>query len=134
MRGALGPGDGTVAAIGTGSFFGRRSGGAYRYLGGWGYQLGDEASGDVVVVILVRSALGLGHLDAVALDLVDGADVHAIGADDLHVLANPAKIGHRVSPLPGFVSATHQRAKGCPARPNDGAPSGDGKGLFTINP
>jgi glucosamine kinase len=45
MRGALGPGDGTVAAIGTGSFFGRRSGGAYRYLGGWGYQLGDEASG-----------------------------------------------------------------------------------------
>jgi glucosamine kinase len=45
MRGALGPGDGTVAAIGTGSFFGRRSGGTYRYLGGWGYQLGDEASG-----------------------------------------------------------------------------------------
>ncbi len=45
MRGALGPGDGTVAAIGTGSFFGRRSGGTSRYLGGWGYQLGDEASG-----------------------------------------------------------------------------------------
>jgi glucosamine kinase len=45
MRGALGPGDGTVAAIGTGSFFGRRTGGTTRFLGGWGYQLGDEASG-----------------------------------------------------------------------------------------
>jgi glucosamine kinase len=45
MRGALGPGDGTVAAIGTGSFFGRQAGGARRFLGGWGYQLGDEASG-----------------------------------------------------------------------------------------
>jgi glucosamine kinase len=45
MRGALGPHEGTVAAIGTGSFFGRRAGGSDRYLGGWGYQLGDEASG-----------------------------------------------------------------------------------------
>jgi glucosamine kinase len=45
MRGALGPGDGTVAAIGTGSFFGRQAGGAQRFVGGWGYQLGDEASG-----------------------------------------------------------------------------------------
>jgi glucosamine kinase len=45
MRGALGGYEGTVAAIGTGSFFGRRVGGADRYLGGWGYQLGDEASG-----------------------------------------------------------------------------------------
>ena len=45
MRGALGPGDGTVAAIGTGSFFGRQAGGGQRFMGGWGYQLGDEASG-----------------------------------------------------------------------------------------
>jgi glucosamine kinase len=45
MRGALGPGNGTVAAIGTGSFFGRQAGGARRFVGGWGYQLGDEASG-----------------------------------------------------------------------------------------
>ena len=45
MRGALGPGDGTVAAIGTGSFFGRQAGGRQRFVGGWGYQLGDEASG-----------------------------------------------------------------------------------------
>jgi glucosamine kinase len=45
MRGALGAGDGTVAAIGTGSFFGRQAGGSRRFIGGWGYQLGDEASG-----------------------------------------------------------------------------------------
>jgi glucosamine kinase len=45
MRGALGARDGTVAAIGTGSFFGRQAGGRQRFIGGWGYRLGDEASG-----------------------------------------------------------------------------------------
>jgi glucosamine kinase len=45
MRGALGASDGTVAAIGTGSFFGRQSGGVRRFAGGWGAVLGDEASG-----------------------------------------------------------------------------------------
>lgn len=45
MRGALGTHVGTVAAIGTGSFFGRRTGAALRFAGGWGSRLGDEASG-----------------------------------------------------------------------------------------
>ncbi len=45
MRGALGRRDGAVAAIGTGSFLGRQSGGERRFAGGWGLVLGDEASG-----------------------------------------------------------------------------------------
>lgn len=44
-QGALGDGDGVVALVGTGSFFLRRMGGGERRIGGWGYQLGDEAGG-----------------------------------------------------------------------------------------
>lgn len=45
VRGALGRGDGIVAAIGTGSVFARQMNGALRCIGGWGLRLGDEASG-----------------------------------------------------------------------------------------
>lgn len=45
VRGALGPDDGIVAAIGTGSVFARQQGGAVHAIGGWGLRLGDEASG-----------------------------------------------------------------------------------------
>lgn len=45
VRGALGPGDGIVAAIGTGSVFARQTGGQVTAIGGWGLRLGDEASG-----------------------------------------------------------------------------------------
>lgn len=45
LRGALGPADGIMAAIGTGSIFARQIGGQVRVIGGWGSRLGDEASG-----------------------------------------------------------------------------------------
>lgn len=43
--GALGDDDGTLAGIGTGSFFARQHAGAVDLRGGWGFLLGDEASG-----------------------------------------------------------------------------------------
>ncbi len=45
VRGALGPEDGIVAAIGTGSVFARQASGQVTAIGGWGLRLGDEASG-----------------------------------------------------------------------------------------
>ncbi len=45
IAGALGDRDGAVAAIGTGSFIGRQNAGVIRVLGGWGFLLGDQASG-----------------------------------------------------------------------------------------
>ena len=45
LAGALGAEDGCIAAPGTGSFFISRKNGAVRRLGGWGFVLGDEASG-----------------------------------------------------------------------------------------
>jgi glucosamine kinase len=43
--GALGDADGAVAAIGTGSFLGRQQQNDLRSIGGWGYRIGDQASG-----------------------------------------------------------------------------------------
>ncbi len=45
VTGALAGGDGGVAAIGTGSFIARTSGDDTQYIGGWGFRLGDQASG-----------------------------------------------------------------------------------------
>jgi len=53
LAGALGQNDGIVAAIGTGSFVGSKRGANFRFIGGWGLVLGDEAS----AAWLGRSAL-----------------------------------------------------------------------------
>jgi len=45
IAGALGERNGAVAAIGTGSFIGRQAAGRIRGVGGWGFQIGDQASG-----------------------------------------------------------------------------------------
>ena len=45
VAGALGPRDGAVIGIGTGSFLARKAGGRVVLMGGWGFALGDEASG-----------------------------------------------------------------------------------------
>jgi len=45
IAGALGSADGAVAAIGTGSFLGRQVAGKVRGIGGWGFQIGDQAAG-----------------------------------------------------------------------------------------
>ncbi|MES2665509.1 MAG: BadF/BadG/BcrA/BcrD ATPase family protein [Pseudomonadota bacterium] len=57
VKGALGPGDGIVAAIGTGSVFARQTAGAIRQIGGWGAVLGDEGSGAVLGRALLARAL-----------------------------------------------------------------------------
>lgn len=56
-RGALGPHDGIVAAMGTGSVFARQQGGATRQFGGRGFLLGDEGSGAVLGRALLSRAL-----------------------------------------------------------------------------
>ncbi len=45
IAGALGEADGAVAAIGTGSFVGRQVAGSIQGVGGWGFYIGDQASG-----------------------------------------------------------------------------------------
>ena len=45
LKGALGDGDGIVAALGTGSVHARQTDGVIHRIGGWGLVLGDEGSG-----------------------------------------------------------------------------------------
>ena len=45
LAGALGGKDGLLAAVGTGSFVAAQTEGALKFLGGWGLQVGDHASG-----------------------------------------------------------------------------------------
>ena len=56
-RGALGPHDGIVAAMGTGSVFAVQRGGVTRQFGGRGFLLGDEGSGAVLGRALLSRAL-----------------------------------------------------------------------------
>lgn len=57
VKGALGDGDGIVAAIGTGSVFASQIGGRIRQIGGWGLVLGDEGSGAWLGRAALRAAL-----------------------------------------------------------------------------
>lgn len=58
--GALGSEDGAVFGIGTGSFLGRQVDGKIALHGGWGFTLGDEASGaDLGRKALQRTLLGI---------------------------------------------------------------------------
>ena len=69
----------------------------------------DQPGRDEVVVAGVASfrafdlgaAVLLGQLDPVALDLVDRADMDAVGADHFHMFANIAGIGHGRAPSGG---------------------------------
>lgn len=45
LEGAIGMGDGAIAVLGTGSAYRVRRGGVSRSVGGWGFQVGDQASG-----------------------------------------------------------------------------------------
>lgn len=45
LQGALGDGDGAVAILGTGTIYIARTASKIRYVGGWGYHLGDLGSG-----------------------------------------------------------------------------------------
>jgi glucosamine kinase len=57
LKGALGDGDGVMAALGTGSVFGVQRAGAIRMIGGWGFVLGDQGSGARMGRELLEAAL-----------------------------------------------------------------------------
>ncbi len=58
---------------------------------------GDEAAGNVMMMMLVRAAVLLGQLDSIALDRIDGAEADSVGAENFHVGLDLAEIGHGAS-------------------------------------
>jgi len=59
-RGALGPSDGIVAALGTGSVFVAQRGGVLHQVGGWGLAISDEGSGAWIGRALLARAVMAG--------------------------------------------------------------------------
>lgn len=57
LQGALGDGDGAVAILGTGTIYITRIGTEVRYVGGWGYYLGDLGSGGRLGQMALQEAL-----------------------------------------------------------------------------
>lgn len=57
LEGALGSGDGAIAILGTGSAYMARHGGEVRTIGGWGFLVGDQASGARLGRDLMEEAL-----------------------------------------------------------------------------
>jgi glucosamine kinase len=57
LTGALGQKDGVVGAVGTGSVYGSRRGGTVKEIGGWGFIVGDQASGARVGRDLLEASL-----------------------------------------------------------------------------
>ena len=57
VQGAMGDDDGTVAAIGTGSFFVSRLKDKVINIGGWGFQLGDDCGGALLGRKLLRQTI-----------------------------------------------------------------------------
>lgn len=57
LKGALGQADGIGLVTGTGSVFGVQLDGVVRFIGGWGFRLGDQASGGCMGRALLTRAL-----------------------------------------------------------------------------
>lgn len=101
-QGALGPNDGILAAMGTGSVFAVQRGGQLRQVGGRGFLLGDEGSGAVLgrnlLSVAMRAADGfhpMSPLLAAVLDEFDGIE-GVIGFGNTASPADFARLAPRI--------------------------------------
>lgn len=117
LEGAFGGGDGTLASLGTGSFFIRRDGRGLTHQGGWGFDLGDDLS----AAWLGREALA-GWLriedgtdpgaadDALIVDLRDALGRHPV------LFARDARPGDFAALAPLIMAATSPLASALQTR------------------
>lgn len=82
LEGALGGADGTLAGLGTGSFFIRKTGDSLRHVGGWGFRLGDEGSaawaGRLALSLALRVSDGRLPPDPLAEALIAACPPHPV--------------------------------------------------------
>jgi glucosamine kinase len=102
LTGALGDNDGIVAAIGTGSFLGSKRGDVYRFVGGWGLVLSDEASaawlGRTALAETLLAEDGMRPIAGLATSIFARFDGKANAIIDFAAQATPADFG-TLSPL-----------------------------------
>lgn len=105
MAGALGAVDGCVIGIGTGSFMGRRANGHDRLIGGWGFILGDDASGAVLGRQVLRCALDVHDDVRAATPLTDAVFARLGTSADIVAFASNAKPSDFATFAPNVVTA-----------------------------
>ncbi|WP_106203114.1 BadF/BadG/BcrA/BcrD ATPase family protein [Aliiruegeria haliotis] len=116
IAGALGDREGAVAAIGTGSFVGRQAGDRITGLGGWGFYIGDQASGAWLMrrsfEELMLAVDGLAEMTPFARLLLDqhGGDPGAVVQFSLR--ARPADYGRLARKLVEAAEAGDPLAAG----------------------
>lgn len=97
VTGALAAENGSVAPIGTGSFLARRTKDGTKYLGGWGFMLGDDASGAWLGHQLLRQTVlcveGVENHTGLTLETLAGYDGDARNIYDFCNRATPAEFG-----------------------------------------
>ncbi|WP_201157574.1 BadF/BadG/BcrA/BcrD ATPase family protein [Rhodobaculum claviforme] len=105
VAGALGPHDGLVAVVGTGSAFARRQGGVLRTLGGWGLALGDEGSGAWIGRALCAEALRALDGRRALTPLLHRTLADHGGGAGLVAFARTARPAEYAALVPGVLSA-----------------------------
>jgi glucosamine kinase len=82
LAGALAGADGSLASLGTGSFFIAKSGGVIRHHGGWGFHLGDEGgaawAGRMALSLALRVSDGRLPDDPLAAELIAACPPHPV--------------------------------------------------------
>ena len=82
LEGALAGADGTLASLGTGSFFIAKRAGAVHHQGGWGFHLGDEGgaawAGRLALSLALRVSDGRGAVDGLATALMAACPPHPV--------------------------------------------------------
>ena len=58
----------------------------------------------------MRAAVGLGELDTIAFDLIDGAEMDAVGADHFHMFFDVREVGHAGSPFTYAINEARRAA------------------------
>lgn len=97
LEGALGDADGVIAIFGTGSVYVARAAGESRIVGGWGFMIGDQASGAELGRTLMQEAL-LAHDGICEMTPLAGAVLDRFGGDpqalvEFTLTARPADYG-----------------------------------------
>lgn len=102
LQGALGDGDGAVAILGTGTIYMARKAGTVRYIGGWGFTVGDLGSGARIGHALLQEALlahdGVRPRSAVTDAVLDEFKHDPRGIVEFARLSKPGDFG-RYAPL-----------------------------------